>query len=93
MSEDKAKKRFRAILYTLKRLRVNLEEPTIDKNDPTFLEYMSKELAQVGYELHMYFLDQGDEWMAIRVFDEVVRPFEVLKGRFSMLAGKETVEK
>ena len=83
------KNRLNTILYILKRILVNLKEPTIDKNDPQFLEYLCKELAHVGYELHEMALDEGDEWRAIRIFDEVVKPFEELEEVFKSLAEKQ----
>ena len=74
------------ILFMLKRIRLNLEDSSIDKNDPAFLEYLCGELAEIGYEIHLMILKQGDEYSAIRVFDECVRPFMEMRDIFESLA-------
>ena len=83
--------RLRKMLYILKRIRVNLEDSSIDKNDPTFLEYLCGELVDVSYELHLLALERGDEWSAVRIFDECVRPFMRLQDIFKSLAKERKV--
>jgi len=86
--KDQPQNRFRKMLYTLKRIHVNLEDSSINKNDPTFLEYLCKELADVSYELHLMALERGDEWSAVRIFDECVKPFMEMRKIFKSLAKK-----
>ena len=78
-------RRIRAALHILGRLRENLSRPGASARDPVLMEYLCGELAYVGRHLHAYFLERGDERMAIRLLEEVVIPFERLRDMFSAL--------
>ena len=79
------------ILFMLKRIRLNLEDPSIDKNDPAFLEYLCGELAELTHHISEMILKQGDERYAIRILDEC-EEFLKMRDIFESLAKKEASE-
>jgi len=73
------------VLGKLRAVRKALEEGRISLDNPSSLAWLSTQLRDVAYHIHMRALECGDEAKAVQVFEELFIPFDRIAELFRSL--------
>ena len=81
------------VLGKLRAVRKALEEGRISLDNPSSLAWLSTQLRDVAYHIHMKVLECGDEAKAVQVFEELFIPFDRIAELFRSLQKIQTAHK